>query len=60
MDTGFSKKSEDILKFLLNLNRELHIKEEKEQGVIGSGLPPGVKNPREFISKDCIKPPKNY
>lgn len=54
------KKGDDILKFLLNLNKELHIKEEKSQKVIGPGLPLSVKNHKEFISKDCIKPPENY
>ena len=54
------KKNEDILKFLLNLNKELYAKEEKGHKVIGPGLPPSVKNPKELISKDCIKPLENY
>lgn len=54
------KKGSDILEFLLNLNKELHMKEEKGQKVTAPGLPPSVKNPKEFISKNCIKPPKNY
>ena len=49
------KKNEETLKFLLNLNIELHKKEKKGLEVVGSGLPPSVKNPAEFISKDCIK-----
>ena len=47
-------KNEDILKFLLNLNKELYLKEEKGQKVVGPGLPLSVKNPKEFITKDCI------
>lgn len=54
------KKNQDILKFLLNLNKELYKKEKNSQKVIGPGLPPSVKNQKEFISKDCIKLPKNY
>ena len=46
--------NEDILKFLLNLNKELYLKEEKGQKVVGPGLPLSVKNPKEFITKDCI------
>ena len=49
------KKREETLKFLLNLNTELYKKEKKSLKVIGPGLPPSVKNPEEFISKDCIK-----
>ena len=49
------KKKEDVLKFLLQLNIELYKKETKGERVIGPGLPPSVKNPTEFISKDCIK-----
>ena len=52
------KKTEDILEFLLNLNKELYAKEEKGQKIVGPGLPPSVKNPKEFISKDCIEPSK--
>ena len=54
------KKNRDTLKFLLNLNTELHAKEKKGQQVIAPGLPPSVKNPKEFISKYCITPSKNY
>ena len=54
------KKSEDILEFLLNLNTELHKKEEKGLEVAGPGLPQSVKGSKEFISKDCIKLPKKY
>lgn len=54
------KKNKDILEFLLNLNKKLHVKEEKGQKVVSPGLPSSVKNPKEFISKYCIKLPKNY
>ena len=49
------RKNEDILKFLLNLNKELHKKERKGLKITGPGLPHSVKNPSEFVSKDCIK-----
>ena len=49
------KNDEDILEFLLNLNQELYNKEQKGQKVTAPGLPPSVKNHKEFISKYCIK-----
>ena len=51
------QKNEDILKFLLSLNKELHKREKKGLKIVGPGLPHGIKNPAEFISKDCIKTP---
>ena len=54
------KKDRDVLEFLLSLNKELYMKEEKGHKVIAPGLPLSVKNPKEFISKYCIKPSKNY
>lgn len=48
------RKNQDTLEFLLNLNIELHKKEQKGLKIIGPGLPPSVKNPKEFISKDYI------
>ena len=51
------QKNEDILKFLLNLNKELHKKEKKGVKITRPGLPTSVKNPAEFISKDCIEAP---
>ena len=49
------KKNKDVLQFLLNLNKELYMREEKGQKVTAPGLPPSVKNSQEFISKNCIK-----
>ena len=49
------KNNKNILEFLLNLNQELYNKEQKGQKVTAPGLPPSVKNPKEFISKYCIK-----
>ena len=49
------RKNEDILTFLLTLNKELHKKEQKGLKVTGPGLPLNVKNSGEFISKDYIK-----
>ena len=49
------KNNENILEFLLNLNQELYNREQKAQKVTAPGLPPSVKNPKEFISKNCIE-----
>ena len=51
------RKNEDILKFLLNLNKEIHKRETRGLKVTGPGLPHSIKNPAEFIAKDCIKVP---
>ncbi|MDE0118801.1 MAG: N-6 DNA methylase [Bdellovibrionales bacterium] len=48
------KKNEDILEFLLNLNTELHKREEQGLKVTGPGVPQIVKNPGELITEDCI------
>ncbi len=51
------KSSDDILAFLLALNQKL-AKEEASGGVItGPGLPPGISNPEQFITNDCIHMP---
>jgi len=49
------RKDEDTLTFLLNLNYELYKKEQKGLRINGPGLPQSIKNPKEFISKKCIK-----
>ena len=60
LDVEKKAKNEDILGFLLHLNKELYVREEKGQKVIAPGLSRSVKNPKEFISKYCIKPSKDY
>lgn len=48
---------EDCLKFLLDLNFEVAKREAAEQSVTAPGLPPGVGNPRDFITDDCVRVP---
>lgn len=45
-----------ILQFLLDLNHDLYKKEQEGKGITAPGLPPSVKNAKEFIIYDCIKP----
>lgn len=52
---GMSPKA-DPLAFLLNLNHELAKKEKAGEKVTKPGLPPSVKDPKPFITTDCIKP----
>lgn len=49
------KSEEDVLAFLLKLNLALAAKEEKGEEIVGPGLPPGIGNPREFVSEDCVR-----
>lgn len=49
------KKNEDVLAFLLDLNRTLSEKESKGETIIGPGLPPNIQNTEKFISKDCVR-----
>ena len=46
----------DPLAFLLALNHELAKKEKSGEKVTKPGLPPSVKDPKPFITTDCIKP----
>jgi hypothetical protein len=48
------KPAEDILAFLLKLNLELADKEAKGETITPPGLPAFVKDPKTFISKDCV------
>ncbi len=50
---GMSK-DEDALKFLLDLNLELSNKESLGEQVVGPGLPPCVKDAKQYVTKDCI------
>lgn len=49
-------KNANPLRFLLELNFQLADKESKKQKVQGPGLPECIKDPKPFISKDCIEP----
>jgi len=48
------KPNEDILAFLLKLNLELADKESDGKSITPPGLPAFVKEPKTFISKDCV------
>ena len=50
------KTDEDVLAFLLKLNKALAAKEEKDEKIVEPGLPPNIENPQDFISDDCVKP----
>jgi hypothetical protein len=56
-DTYNMPKSLDALEFLFNLNQEVAEKERVGQSVIGPGLPPMVKNSKDYITDDCIHMP---
>jgi hypothetical protein len=51
------EKTEDVLKFLLELNFEVADREAKNLPVIAPGLPPCVTDASEFITDDCVKMP---
>lgn len=48
---------QDPLQFLLDLNLDCNAAEKKGQEIVGPGLPPCVKDPKPFITDDCIKMP---
>jgi hypothetical protein len=45
---------ESILPYLLNLNLFVSEREEKNELVVGPGLPPCAHRPEEFITDDCV------
>lgn len=47
-------KDEDALRSLLELNLELANKESLGEKIVGPGLPPCVKDPKQYVTKDCI------
>jgi len=49
------KPNENPLLFLLKLNSELADREATMRPVVGPGLPPIVKDPKPFITTDCIR-----
>ncbi len=52
------KAKDDLLKFLLELNFEVADRETKSLPIVAPGLPPVVKNAREFITDDCVRMPE--
>lgn len=46
--------SRDALEFLFGLNQELAEIEKAGQFVTGPGLPSSVRNPKDYITADCI------
>lgn len=44
------------LEFLFQLNQTVAEREASMQQVVGPGLPPCVRSPEEFVSRDCIAP----
>jgi hypothetical protein len=48
-------KDEDALKFLLDLNLDLFNKETLGEKIVGPGLPPCVKDAKQYVTKDCIE-----
>ncbi|MFM7363713.1 MAG: type IIL restriction-modification enzyme MmeI, partial [Cuspidothrix sp.] len=51
------EKTEDVLKFLLELNFEVADREAQNLPVIAPGSPPCVTDTSEFITDDCVKMP---
>ena len=47
----------DALAFLLEPNRSCAEREAAGQTITGPGLPPSVKDPFAFISRDCVRMP---
>jgi hypothetical protein len=52
---GFSGRK-DLLAQLLALNQAVAAAIERGEAVTAPGLPPGTKNPAEFVTEDCIRP----
>jgi len=50
-------KRDDTLAFLLDLNLQVAGREAALEPVTGPGLPPCVKDPKDFITEDCIRMP---
>jgi SAM-dependent methyltransferase len=54
-ETYGMEKTEDVLKFLLELNFTVADREAQNLPVIAPGLPPCVPDASEFITNDCVK-----
>lgn len=48
---------EDTRTFLLQLNHELAEREKQGEAVVAPGLPPVVKDSKQFVTADCVKMP---
>jgi len=55
---GFRGNSHDVnevLSFLLALNKEVHAKEENDDEVTKPGLPDYIKDKKKYVSDDCVR-----
>jgi hypothetical protein len=50
---GMKNKS-NVLEYLMDLNLELSVSEWSGEVILGPGLPATIRNPKQFISEDCI------
>ena len=46
---------DDILEFMLKLNKKCHDRELAGKEITPPGLPKSVKDPQKYISQDCVK-----
>jgi hypothetical protein len=46
---------DDILEFILRLNKKCHDREVAGKEITPPGLPKSVKDPQKYISQDCVK-----
>jgi hypothetical protein len=46
---------DDILEFILKLNKKCHDREVAGKEITPPGLPKSVKDPQKYISQDCVK-----
>lgn len=49
------KTKDDVLEFLLTLNRECAAREARGEAITPPGLPDVVKDARAFVSEDCVR-----
>jgi len=50
--------NQDVLAFLLALNKELAVREAESKSVVGPGLPCTVEDPDQLVTDYCIRPPR--
>ena len=46
---------DDVLEFILKLNKKCHDREESGKEITPPGLPKFVKDPQKYITEDCVK-----
>ena len=46
---------DDILEFILKLNKKCHDREVAGKEITPPGLPKSIKNPEKYITQDCVK-----